>query len=206
MHNYSALVNEADEAISAFQREKYIEILSKVYLDFKNLNCDTWSFQQHTCEGQYKRFIKALTEKIEVSKVNYDEKTAEIVGSEIYHCSLSACDCFDFSSRKLPCKHIYKLLLLLQSTEINTNNAVLPKNQEHRYVVAGEFCNYTCDEIAQMVILLGGTITASVSKKTDYLIAGNNAGKKFERANELGIRILSENEFVAFVKEKGVTI
>ncbi|MDQ6809049.1 MAG: NAD-dependent DNA ligase LigA [Verrucomicrobiota bacterium] len=51
------------------------------------------------------------------------------------------------------------------------------------------------EEIAEMVIARGGKVSGSVSKKTSYLLAGEEAGSKLEKAKQLGIRILSEDEF-----------
>ncbi|MDP1879909.1 MAG: BRCT domain-containing protein [Parachlamydiaceae bacterium] len=45
----------------------------------------------------------------------------------------------------------------------------------------------------------GGKVTDSVSKKTDYIIAGNDAGSKLEKGRQLGVAILSEEEFTAML-------
>jgi len=57
------------------------------------------------------------------------------------------------------------------------------------------------DEAEAMVKALGARAGGSVSKKTDYLIAGENAGSKAERARELGVTILSEDEWRALLRE-----
>jgi DNA ligase (NAD+) len=51
------------------------------------------------------------------------------------------------------------------------------------------------DEIAELIRARGGKVSGSVSKKTSYLLAGDDAGSKLDKAKKLGVRILSEPEF-----------
>ncbi len=51
------------------------------------------------------------------------------------------------------------------------------------------------DEIAELIISRGGKVSSSISKKTSYLLAGDEAGSKLEKAKKLGVKILSEPEF-----------
>jgi DNA ligase (NAD+) len=55
------------------------------------------------------------------------------------------------------------------------------------------------DEIAEVIIARGGKVSGSVSKKTSYLLAGEEAGSKLEKAKKLGVRVLSEEEFRAML-------
>lgn len=50
-------------------------------------------------------------------------------------------------------------------------------------------------EIEELIEKYGGKTSSSVSKNTDYVLAGENAGSKLDKAKELGVQILSENEF-----------
>jgi DNA ligase (NAD+) len=54
---------------------------------------------------------------------------------------------------------------------------------------------YTRDEIETLVTQHGGRATSSVSKSTDYLVAGEKAGSKLDKANKLGVEVLTEAEF-----------
>ena len=63
----------------------------------------------------------------------------------------------------------------------------------------GKLHNCTRDGIQMKLLSLGAKPSDSVIKKTDYLIAGENAGSKFDKAQSLGIRILSETEFEAML-------
>ncbi|HIW45540.1 MAG TPA: NAD-dependent DNA ligase LigA [Candidatus Yaniella excrementigallinarum] len=62
-------------------------------------------------------------------------------------------------------------------------------------VVTGTMENYTRDSAKEAILARGGKATGSVSKNTDYLIAGDNAGSKLTRAEELGVTILDEQGF-----------
>jgi DNA ligase (NAD+) len=62
-------------------------------------------------------------------------------------------------------------------------------------VVTGTLSRYTRDEIHALVENNGGRAASSVSKKTDYVVAGENAGSKLDKARQLGIPVISEEEF-----------
>ena len=62
-------------------------------------------------------------------------------------------------------------------------------------VVTGTLEKYTRDEIEELITRHGGRPSSSVSKKTDYLVAGKSPGSKFDKAKKLGVPILSESEF-----------
>ncbi|RJS79361.1 NAD-dependent DNA ligase LigA, partial [Methanophagales archaeon] len=57
------------------------------------------------------------------------------------------------------------------------------------------------EQAKSMVERLGGKVTSSVSKKTDYVIAGEEAGSKLVNAKKLGVRVIGEEEFMEMVKE-----
>ncbi|WP_020470585.1 NAD-dependent DNA ligase LigA [Zavarzinella formosa] len=63
------------------------------------------------------------------------------------------------------------------------------------FVVTGTLSGYGRKEIEDLIKNLGGKPTGSVSKKTDYLVAGEEAGSKLEKARELGVTVLTEAEF-----------
>jgi len=63
------------------------------------------------------------------------------------------------------------------------------------FVVTGTLEKYSREEIEDLIKSLGGKATGSVSKKTDYVIAGDKAGSKLEKAHQLGVQVLTEKEF-----------
>lgn len=68
-------------------------------------------------------------------------------------------------------------------------------------VVTGTLKNYSRDEIEELIARHGGRAASSVSKKTDYLVVGADAGSKLDKARQLGVPILSETEFEALLGE-----
>jgi DNA ligase (NAD+) len=63
------------------------------------------------------------------------------------------------------------------------------------FVLTGTLPSMTREEATQKIEALGGHVTGSVSKKTDYVLAGAEPGSKFEKAKELGVKIIDEAEF-----------
>ncbi len=64
--------------------------------------------------------------------------------------------------------------------------------QNLTFVVTGTLPGFTREEVKQYIQRYGGKVSDSVSKKTDYLVAGENAGSKLEKARELGVKIIDE--------------
>lgn len=68
------------------------------------------------------------------------------------------------------------------------------------FVLTGALERFTREEAGAMIEQRGGKVSGSVSKKTSYVVAGENAGSKLRKAQELGIPVISEEEFLAMLK------
>lgn len=69
-----------------------------------------------------------------------------------------------------------------------------------KFVITGKFEGISRNELTELVEKNGGSVSGSVSKKTDYLIVGEDAGSKLEKAQALGVPILSADEFYAVLE------
>ena len=101
-----------------------------------------------------------------------------------------------------------KLVEEIKSLGINTNNLSEQKNIDESnpffnktFVITGTLPNYKRTEAAAIIESMGGKVSSSVSKKTDYLLAGEEAGSKLTKAQSLGIKIIDENEFESMRNE-----
>ena len=68
------------------------------------------------------------------------------------------------------------------------------------FVLTGALTKFTRDEATEKIELFGGKASGSVSKKTTYVVVGENAGSKERKARELGIPILSEDDFLSMIQ------
>ena len=62
-------------------------------------------------------------------------------------------------------------------------------------MLTGKLENFTRDEAAKIIEDRGGKVSSSVSKNTNFVVAGSDAGSKLTKAEALGVKVLSETEF-----------
>jgi len=64
-----------------------------------------------------------------------------------------------------------------------------------QFVLTGTLKDFTRTQAKEIISELGGRVTGSVSKKTDYVVAGEDPGSKYQKAQKLGVPIINEEEF-----------
>lgn len=95
-------------------------------------------------------------------------------------------------------KNLDTLNNLLKYIDIKKPNTKIQENdffKDKSFVLTGTLSKYSRDAAGDMIRKLGGNIVSSVSKNTDYVIAGESAGSKLDKAIELGVKVLSEGDF-----------
>lgn len=135
----------------------------------------------------YKKIIEASTEKI--AEVN--EIGPSISGSITNFFS-------DMHNRELV-DRLMKYGLQMDIVEEEITSVLLAGKS---FVLTGTLAKMTRDKAKELILSHGGKVVSSVSKKTDYIIAGEKAGSKLEKGNQLGITILNEDQFLELIEEK----
>ena len=139
-----------------------------------------------------KRF-KSMDNLMNASIINLNsiEEVGEIIANNIY----------EFFAQDQTIDLINKL------KEANVNMQYLKEdfNNERFYgqtfVLTGTLEKYTRDEASEIIESFGGKTSGSVSKKTTYVLAGEDAGSKLRKANELGVKVITEDEFEEMIKQ-----
>ncbi|MCK4918457.1 MAG: NAD-dependent DNA ligase LigA [Candidatus Pacebacteria bacterium] len=89
---------------------------------------------------------------------------------------------------------------LLKEIKIKNPKKVSQKLKDKVFVLTGSLELMSRDQIKEKIRLLGGSISSSVSVKVDFIVAGDKAGSKLEKAKKLGVKILDEKEFLNLIK------
>ncbi len=92
-------------------------------------------------------------------------------------------------------KLINDLALLGLNMEYRSNVILKKEFSGKTFVLTGKLEIYKRDEAKALIESKGGKVSSSVSKKTDYVIAGTDAGSKLTKALSLGVKVLTEKEF-----------
>lgn len=96
------------------------------------------------------------------------------------------------------------MILQLKTLGVNTESKTELTDSRFEgltFVVTGTLSKYGRKEIETLIESYGGKAASSVSKKTDYVLAGEAAGSKLRKANELGVTVISEDDFEKMITE-----
>lgn len=99
-------------------------------------------------------------------------------------------------------KKTKEIIEKLKKAGVNMKSRVKKSNalKGMKFVVTGELRRWSRREIEEFIESLGGRVSSSVSKNTDYVIVGEKPGSKLKKARELGVKTITEDEFVDMIK------
>jgi DNA ligase (NAD+) len=137
------------------------------------------------------RLIKAGFAKRSKSKAEKDGIVTE-VGPVV---AQSVLDLFASPSGKKILQRMSELGIQPKSEKVSARKVAELPLAGKTFVLTGTLPSMTREEATEKIEALGGHVTGSVSKKTDYVLAGTEPGSKFEKAKELGVKIIDEAAF-----------
>ena len=113
-----------------------------------------------------------------------------VVGKSIY-------DYFQDKRNLKLLENLNKVGIIIEIPKIQVTRS---KFRDKIFVLTGELGSMTRDQAKEKIRALGGDISASVSKNTDYVITGKEPGSKYQQAKKLNIKIINEKEFIKLIK------
>jgi len=138
------------------------------------------------------RLIKSGFAEPSKSKIDKNAGIVTEVGPVV---ARSVLDFFASSAGKKILQRMKQLGIHPKSEKVSAKKLAELPLAGKTFVLTGTLPSMTREEASAKIEALGGHVSGSVSKKTDYVLAGEEAGSKLEKANELGVRVIDEAEF-----------
>ena len=138
------------------------------------------------------RLIQSGFAKPSKSKGEKDRGITTEVGPVV---AQSVLDFFASTAGKKTLRRMKELGIRPKTEKVSAKKAAELPLAGKTFVLTGALPSITREEATERIEALGGHVTGSVSKKTDYVLAGAEPGSKFDKAKELGVRIIGEPEF-----------
>jgi DNA ligase (NAD+) len=138
------------------------------------------------------RLIKTGFAKRSKNKADKDHSIVTEVGPVVAE---SVLDFFASTGGKRILRRLNELGIQPKREKVSAKKAAELPLAGKTFVLTGTLPSMTREEATEKIEALGGHVTGSVSKKTDYVLAGSEPGSKFDKAKELGIRLLDEAAF-----------
>ena len=114
---------------------------------------------------------------------------------------ITAQSIYEFFKQEQTIDLINKLKDVNVNMQIKMEESTDNRFEGKTFVLTGSLEKYTRNEASDIIEKFGGKTSSSVSKKTDYVLAGEDAGSKLTKAESLGVKIISEQEFEEMIRE-----
>ncbi len=128
--------------------------------------------------------------QIDIETLSEIEDVGDITAESIY----------EFFKQPQTIDLIQKLKTAGVNMQVKEEEKIDERFKEMTFVLTGGLDNFTRDEATKIIESFGGKVSSSVSKKTTYVLAGEEAGSKLAKARDLGISIITEQEFNDMIK------
>lgn len=177
---------KATNLILAIEKSKDCDLASFIYaLGIPNVGKKT--------AGDLAKTFKSLER---LKEADYEELVAiKDVGEVVAQCIIK------FFNDDLICKNIEEILKLGVAPKFQETEVVMNPFLNKTVVVTGTLESYGRTEIKEKLETLGAKVSSAVSKNTDFVIVGENPGSKYDKALELGIKILDEKELKLYFEQ-----
>jgi DNA ligase (NAD+) len=137
--------------------------------------------------------IREFGDITRIENATYDELIAiHEIGPQV---AQSVVQFFDEEHNRATIQRLMDAGIRLGKTETHTNEQLAGLT----FVFTGTLEKFTRDDARRIVESMGGRAASSVSKKTDYVVAGKDTGSKADKAEALGVKIISEDEFQSMI-------
>jgi len=175
----------AEKLINSIQKSKEIPLKKFIFaLGIRHAGEET-AIELSNHFGNLEKLKKAKLE--DLLKI---QDVGEVVAKSIY-------DWFKNKSNLKLLEKLDKVGVKILSQKLKVKSQKL---KDKIFVLTGELESMTRDEAKEKIRALGGDISESVSKNTDFVVAGKEPGSKYEKAKELGVKIISEKAFLKIIK------
>ena len=104
---------------------------------------------------------------------------------------------FDDTDNQIMLSQLKEAGLSMEAEIVNSEEKQRLTNKT--FVITGKFESMTRDQASELIEQYGGKVSSSISAKTDYLVAGESAGSKLDKAQKLGVNIISDQELTQLI-------
>ncbi|MDI6777584.1 MAG: NAD-dependent DNA ligase LigA [Patescibacteria group bacterium] len=187
----------ADNLVQAIEKAKKIEFPKLLFaLGIRHVGEETAVLISHNMEHGTWNKINNLSDIINIFSKTRKDKWLNIKGIG----EKSAESLVDWFGNKENLKLLGKMKKLGVQVKISKFHVPSSMFHDKSFVLTGELETMTRDEAKEKIRALGGDISTSVSKNTDYVVVGKNPGSKYDKARELGVKTTDENRFLKLLK------
>ncbi|MFH0987871.1 MAG: NAD-dependent DNA ligase LigA, partial [Parcubacteria group bacterium] len=181
----------AEKLVGSIEKSKSVTLAKQIYaLGIRYVGEENGQLlAEHFESRSIGDFVKKIT-KATVAELNDIEGVGEKVAQSV----------FDYFENKKNVEQLEKMEVLGVKLIMPEKKCVKSAIDGKVFVLTGALSSMSRDEAKQLIKNSGGKVSSSVSAKTDFVVAGDEAGSKFDRARALGVKIITEKEFLRMVR------